>query len=85
MVEVASLEDVPLREVWPDEARDFTPWLAAHPDHLGKALQMDLELEGDEVAVGPFSADVVFRDANTVTVSLSRTSSSPPTTTIWAS
>ena len=65
VVDVASLEDVPLREVWPDEARDFTPWLAAHPDHLGKALQMDLELEGDEVAVGPFSADVVFRDANT--------------------
>ena len=65
MVEVASLEEVPLREVWPDEAKDFTPWLAAHPDHLGKALQMDLELEGDEVAVGPFSADVVFRDANT--------------------
>ena len=65
MVEVASLDEVPLREVWPDEARDFTPWLAQHPDHLGKALQMDLELEGDEVAVGPFSADVVFRDANT--------------------
>lgn len=65
VVEVASLEEVPLREVWPDEAKDFTPWLAAHPDHLGKALQMDLELEGDEVAVGPFSADVVFRDANT--------------------
>ena len=65
MVEVASLEEVPLRDVWPDEAKDFTPWLAAHPDHLGKALQMDLELEGDEVAVGPFSADVVFRDANT--------------------
>ena len=65
MVEVASLDDVPLREVWPDEARDFTPWLAEHPDHLGKALAMDLELEGNEVPVGPFSADVVLRDANT--------------------
>lgn len=65
MVEVASLEEVPLREVWRDEARDFTPWLAAHPDHLSKVLQMDLELEGHEVAVGPFSADVVFRDTNT--------------------
>lgn len=65
MVEVASLEEVPLRDVWPDEAKDFTPWLAAHPGHLGKALQMDLELEDHEVAVGPFSADVVFRDANT--------------------
>ncbi|MDE0497604.1 MAG: DUF4268 domain-containing protein [Acidimicrobiaceae bacterium] len=65
MVEIASLEEVPLREVWPDEAKDFTPWLAAHPDHLGRVLRMDLELVGDEYPVGPFSADVVFRDANT--------------------
>ena len=65
MIEVATLEEVPLRDVWPDEAKHFTPWLAAHPDRLGEKLQMDLELEGDEVAVGPFSADVVFRDANT--------------------
>lgn len=65
MVEVASLDEVPLREVWRDEARDFTPWLAANPDRLGKALQMNLELEGAEVAVGPFSADVVLRDADT--------------------
>lgn len=65
VVEVASLEEVPLREVWRDEARDFTPWLAAHPDHLGRKLQMDLELEGAEVAIGSFSADVVLRDANT--------------------
>ena len=65
MVEVASLDEVPLREIWPDEARDFTPWLAAHPDQLGKELQRDLELEGEEVAVGPFFADVVLRDANT--------------------
>ena len=65
MVDVASLDEVPLREVWRDEARDFTPWLAENPDRLGKALQMDLELEGAEVAVGRFSADVVLRDANT--------------------
>lgn len=54
-----------MRDIWKDEARDFTPWLAADPDRLGKALQMDLELEGAEVAVGPFSADVVLRDTNT--------------------
>lgn len=65
MVDVASLDEVPLREVWRDEARDFTPWLAANPDRLGKALQMNLELEGAEVAVGRFSADVVLRDAYT--------------------
>ena len=65
MVEVASLDEVSVREVWPDEAHDFTPWLAENPEHLSKALHMDLELEGAEVAVGPFSADVVLRDANT--------------------
>ena len=65
MVEVASLDEVPVREVWPDEAHDFTPWLAENPEHLSKALHMDLELEGVEVTVGPFSADVVLRDANT--------------------
>ena len=65
VVDIASLDEVPLREVWRDEAGDFTPWLAAHPEHLGKAIQMDLELEGEEVAVGPFSADVVLRDSNT--------------------
>ena len=65
MIEVASLDEVPLREVWRDETRDFTPWLAANPDHLGKALQMDLELEGSEVPVGPFSADVVLPDVET--------------------
>ena len=65
MVEVASLDEVPLRSVWRDEARDFTPWLAEHPDLLGRELQMDLELVGKEFAVGSFSADVVLRDTNT--------------------
>ena len=65
MIEIASLDEVPLRDVWRNEARDFTPWLAANPKYIGKALAMDLELEGKEVAVGPFSADVVLRDANT--------------------
>ncbi len=65
MVEVPGLEDVPLRDVWAHEARDFTPWLAANPQHLAEALHMDLELEGVEVPVGPFWADVVLRDPNT--------------------
>ena len=64
MIDVASLVDVPLREVWGVETQ-FTQWLAAHPYHLGRALHMDLEPEGTEVAVGPFSADVVLRDVET--------------------
>ena len=64
MIDIALLDEVPLRDVWSLETQ-FTKWLATHPDQLGKKLQMDLELEGTEVAVGPFSADMVFRDVDT--------------------
>lgn len=59
------LVPVPLRDVWQDEARDLTPWLADNLDSLSEALGIDLELEGTEVRVGPFSADLLLRDANT--------------------
>lgn len=61
MREIGSLTSVPIREVWPNEAADLTPWLARNPDLLGKELGMDLEMEGTEVPVGPFSADILFR------------------------
>jgi hypothetical protein len=38
MPEINALEPVSLRQVWPDEARDFTPWLAAHLHLLGAEL-----------------------------------------------
>ena len=59
------LVPVPIRDVWEDEARDFTPWLAENLDDLSEALGIDLELESTEVRVGPFSADVVLRNAST--------------------
>ena len=65
MVEVLRLKEVPLRDVWPNEARDFTPWMAENVDVLAETLGMDLELEGAEVAVGPFSADVLLPESAT--------------------
>lgn len=62
---VDRLQPVPIREVWQDEARDLTPWLADNLDALSEALGIDVDLEGMEVAVGPFSADLVLRNANT--------------------
>lgn len=58
------LEPVNLREYWQDEARDFTRWLAeeANLGLLSDTLGMELELEGVEVAVGSFKADIVARD-----------------------
>ncbi len=42
---LGQLEVVGLREVWPDEARDFTPWLLDHAEVLADALGIDVELE----------------------------------------
>ena len=62
---VDRLVSVPIRRVWQDEARDLTPWLAENLEALGEVLGIDLELDGTEVRVGPFSADLVLRNANT--------------------
>jgi len=58
---LGTLEPVELRTIWPDEARDFTPWLATQENfrRLSEALGLELELDQVEVAVGPYSADIV--------------------------
>ena len=59
---LAKIERVDLREAWPNEARDFTPWLAENIAELGEALGMDLELQETEAAVGGYSLDVLATD-----------------------
>ena len=59
--EVVHLKPVDLREVWHNEAYNFTPWLA-EPEHLswlGEALNMELADVKCEVNVGQFRADIV--------------------------
>ena len=55
---------VEVRDHWPSEAQDFTPWLAEEENLqlLGEALGIELELQDTEVSVGPYSADVLARD-----------------------
>ena len=56
-----------LRKTWASEAAGFTPWLAK-PENLkilGETLGIDLELEAQEKAVGPFRADILCKDVGT--------------------
>jgi hypothetical protein len=54
---LAGIERVDPRSVWPNEAQDFTPWLAAHIDELGEALRLDLELQSEEAEEAPVAPD----------------------------
>lgn len=59
------LESVPLRQVWPLEAKDFTPWLAEAQNLslLAETLEIgELQWEGSEVKVGNFNLDILARD-----------------------
>ncbi len=65
MTDVQPLVPYPLRKIWPDEARNFTPWLAeaSNLTRLGGALGIgSLEFEKREFTVGPFSLDILARD-----------------------
>ncbi|WP_077701962.1 DUF4268 domain-containing protein [Virgibacillus dokdonensis] len=62
---LGNLKKVNVRNIWSHEALEFTPWLANEENiaELGKALGLELEVEGTEVAVGPYSADILAKDA----------------------
>jgi hypothetical protein len=60
-MEFGELQDIDLRDAWRREANDFTPWLAENPQRLSQVIGIDLELEGTEVSVEGFSADILAR------------------------
>jgi hypothetical protein len=61
-VDIARISYVELRQVWPNEARDLTPWLLSNSDVLADALGVELEIEEAEHPVGGFSLDLLGRD-----------------------
>ena len=58
-MDFGELIDVDLREEWPNEANDFTPWLADNLERLSQVIDIPLETEGMEVSVEGFAADIL--------------------------
>jgi len=59
---IEKLKKVPLREVWRNEARNFTSWLFENLEILGEELDMTLTAIEKEGKAGSFSVDIVAED-----------------------
>ena len=64
-MDFGKIEKLNLRDIWPMEAKDFTPWLEDNINALGEALGMELEIKESEAAVGNFSLDLLVKDFGT--------------------
>lgn len=56
-----------LRKVWPDEARNFTPWLSKEEnlEILSNEIGIDIELIETEAKTGSFSTDILAKNVDT--------------------
>jgi len=63
-IQLGTIEQVDLREIWKHEALDFTRWLSEDDNLglLGDAVGMELELRETESAIGPFNVDIFAVD-----------------------
>ncbi len=62
--ELGRIEKVELRDIWPDEAHDFTPWLVDNLDLLGEELELTLELVEPESDVGRYRLDILAKETS---------------------
>jgi hypothetical protein len=65
--QLGRLSAVDLRDAWSSEVQHFTPWLAeaGNLELLGQTLDLELEVDSVEKAVGPYRADILCREAGT--------------------
>jgi hypothetical protein len=64
-MDIGQKQEVSLREIWPKEDKDFTPWLSENLELLGEELGIDIELIEKEHSVGTFFLDILAREINT--------------------
>jgi hypothetical protein len=68
---LSQLSQVSLRDFWPDEAKDFTPWLAQEKSLTLLSESIQLPIDGviqTEVKSGPYRADIVVGEGDSLVV-----------------
>ena len=65
-IDFGEIKKVNIREIWKHEQYDFTPWLAEedNANKLAECLGLEFKVEGVEVSVGPYSADMLAKDSS---------------------
>ena len=61
---LGQITEVPIQQIWPNEAQNVTVWLAA-PENLqllGNALELQLELVEKEAQVGQYRLDILAKE-----------------------
>lgn len=56
------LELKEIRDIWPNEEKDLSPWVANNIDLLNEILSLQIEIEGREAPVHNFRLDLVGTD-----------------------
>lgn len=59
---IGKLTKVPLREIWKNEAKDFSSWLADNIEVLNEAIDLKLSVVEKNHTVGSFFIDVLGED-----------------------
>jgi len=59
---IGKIKRIPLREVWPHEAQDFTHWLHDNIEILNEIIEIDLNSVGKEQSAGDFQVDILAED-----------------------
>jgi hypothetical protein len=65
--QLGKLERINIREIWKNEAKDFTTWLAREENLALLSAEIDIPLKfiKTEASVGSFSADILAEEENT--------------------
>ena len=60
-VELGNIQIRSAKDIWKNEEKDFTPWLAENIDHLSRLIGIPITVEQTEKRVGAYELDIFGR------------------------